>query len=293
MCREHRSEGLGQPGLPVDQRPVAIEREGVDLAVVDGLVMSGTLAMRDRRGCDGHHPTLAPSSPRSCCWRDVPPGLARSQPPASSGGGPVTTEDEAVARVIAHEPRLAGIAKRDSEMIGQANWYEVAPALGVGAFIVTVRLGWGDCQAGCIDAHTWVYAVKPDGTVTQQSEGGETCPTPLGRRLAAVRRAGPACTSPRSRDRPVPSRPCHPIRDVRPKPVPNVTVAIVDAGEGVQDLHLSLDAAGQGFVALEPGVYTFAAQGVDGFMSAPEAQRVVVEDGRVAEVTFAYDTGIR
>ena len=26
-----------------------------------------------------------------------------------------------------------------------------------------VRIGWGDCPAGCIDEHTWIYAVGPDG----------------------------------------------------------------------------------------------------------------------------------
>lgn len=219
-------------------------------------------------------------------------GAGASQPPAPSAGGPVTTEDEAVARVIAQEPRLAGIPKRDPEMIGQSSWYEVAPASGVGAFIVTVRLGWGDCQAGCIDEHTWVYAVQSDGTVKLQSEGGGVVPDSAwpapgdaqgrtGVHMTAV--AGPTC--------PVETVPPDP--GCAPKPVANVTVAIVDAGEGVQDLHVFLDAAGQGFVALQPGVYSFDAQAVDGFMSDPEAQRVVVDDGRVAVVTFTYDTGIR
>jgi hypothetical protein len=94
----------------------------------------------------------------------------------SVGGGPVTTEEQAIARVIEHEPRLAGIVRRDPDMIGQASWYEAMPASGVGAFVVTVRLGWGDCQAGCIDEHTWVYAVGPDGSVTLQSEGGGAVP---------------------------------------------------------------------------------------------------------------------
>jgi hypothetical protein len=49
-------------------------------------------------------------------------------------------------------------------------------ASGVGAFVVSVRVGWGDCQAGCIDEHSWVYAVAPDGTVTVQSEEGPPVP---------------------------------------------------------------------------------------------------------------------
>ena len=50
---------------------------------------------------------------------------------------------------------------------------------------------------------------------------------------------------------------------------------------------------GQQSIALEPGTYTVNAQGVTGFMNGPEAQRVVVEDGEVTEVTLEYDTGIR
>lgn len=97
--------------------------------------------------------------------------------PSPPIGGPVTTEADAVARVIGAEPRLTGIMKRDPDLIGQSSWYEVAPASGVGAFLVNVRVGWGDCFAGCIDDHTWLYAVGPDGTVTMQSEiGGEVPP---------------------------------------------------------------------------------------------------------------------
>jgi hypothetical protein len=104
------------------------------------------------------------------------PSASQGASPAPSVGGPVTTPDDAVARVVAHEPRFAGITKRDPEMIGQGSWYEVAPASGVGAFVVTVRVGWGDCPSGCIEEHTWVYAVAPDGTVTLQSEEGDPVP---------------------------------------------------------------------------------------------------------------------
>lgn len=220
-------------------------------------------------------------------------GTGPSQVPVPSSGGPVTTEDQAVARVIEHEPRLAGIAKRDPDMIGQSSWYEVAPASGVGAFIVTVRLGWGDCQAGCIDEHTWVYAVMPDGTVNQQSEGGGQVPDTAwpspgaggqagrtGILVTAV--AGPVCPVER-----VPPDPA-----CAPRPVPGAMIDIV-AADGNPDSQVVLDATGQQFVELEPGEYRVVAQPVDGFMNAPEVQRVVVEDGRVSEVMFAFDTGIR
>jgi hypothetical protein len=92
---------------------------------------------------------------------------------------PVTTAAEAVARVIALEPRLTGIAPRDPGLIGQAAWYEVTPASGVGAFVVTVRIGWGDCPAGCIDRHVWTYEVTPEGAVELVGETGDPVPSEL------------------------------------------------------------------------------------------------------------------
>ena len=102
--------------------------------------------------------------------------------PASAGasapaGGPVTTPEQAWAAVAATDPRFADIEPKDPDLIGQSAWYEVTPASGVGAFIVTVYVGWGDCPAGCIDHHTWTFSVAPDGTVTLQSEDGDEPPT--------------------------------------------------------------------------------------------------------------------
>ena len=68
-------------------------------------------------------------------------GSASASSPASPSapiGGPVRTESDAVARVIASEPRFSGITARDPGLIGQAAWYEVTSASGVGAFLVTV-----------------------------------------------------------------------------------------------------------------------------------------------------------
>ena len=86
---------------------------------------------------------------------------------------------------IATEPRLAGIQPLDTGLIGQSSWYTVEPASGVGAFIVSIRIGWGDCPAGCINEHTWTYAIGPRGEVTILSESGEPVPpdawpSPLG-----------------------------------------------------------------------------------------------------------------
>ena len=98
------------------------------------------------------------------------------EPSPASTPNPVITSDEAVAQVIATEPRLAGIGPLDTGLIGQSSWYTIAPASGVGAFIVSIRVGWGDCPAGCMSEHTWTYAIGPRGEVTILSESGEPVP---------------------------------------------------------------------------------------------------------------------
>jgi hypothetical protein len=217
-----------------------------------------------------------------------------SPSPTSSTAGPVRTEADAVARVLEHEPRFVGIRPRDTDLMGQSAWYEVAAASGVGAYVVTMRLGWGDCPSGCIEEHTWTYAVLPDGEVRLQSEGGsavppDAWPAPGGRGSGAIETgihitavAGPTC--------PVDTVPPDPA--CAPRPVPNAVVTIVGAG-GTPAPPVVLDAAGEVFVALEAGTYTVHAQGVVGLMNGPEAQRVTVEPGEVTEVVFMYDTGIR
>jgi hypothetical protein len=94
----------------------------------------------------------------------------------SQAGGPVTTEEQAIAAIVAKEPRFKGIGKKDPDMIGQSSWYEIKPASGVGAFVATIYVGWGDCQAGCIDHHTWTYSVAPDGSVNLLNESGSDPP---------------------------------------------------------------------------------------------------------------------
>ena len=109
-------------------------------------------------------------------------GSASASSPASPSapiGGPVRTESDAVARVIASEPRFSGITARDPGLIGQAAWYEVMPASGVGAFLVTMRIGWGDCPAGCIEKHVWTFEVTPAGEVKLISDKGDEVPTDL------------------------------------------------------------------------------------------------------------------
>ena len=99
--------------------------------------------------------------------------LSTPTPAASS-----LTAVDAAAIVVAQDPRFAGIGPRDPGMIGQGSWYEVAPS--ASGWVVTVQLGWGDCQAGCISRHTWTYAVTAGGAASVVSETGDPLPAASG-----------------------------------------------------------------------------------------------------------------
>ena len=209
----------------------------------------------------------------------------------------MTTRAQAVERVIQVEPRLTGIMQRDLNMIGQSSWYEVTPGSGVAAFLVTMRVGWGDCEAGCINEHTWVYGVGPDGTVRLQSEAGAEVPAQAwpssgtggsggggqaGPGIQITATAGPTC--------PVEKVPPDPA--CAPKPVAGATVVVQDA-QGNEMATVVTDPSGVVFVPVAAGVYVVRGVDTGTMPTAPEPQKVVVEAGQVAEVALAYDTGIR
>jgi hypothetical protein len=208
----------------------------------------------------------------------------------ASGPGSVTTPEEAVAAVIALDPRLTGIGPLDPDLIGQASWYEVTPASGVGAFLVTVRIGWGDCPAGCINEHRWVYAVQPDGTVVTQSEDGppvpaDAWPSPggagqTGIMITAI--AGPTC--------PVETNPPDPA--CAPRAVGGASVRVRDVA-GTEVAATTLDASGNAFVEVPAGGYVVEAQPVDGLLGTAAPVSVTVVDRVATPVELAYDTGIR
>ena len=204
--------------------------------------------------------------------------------------GPVTLPDQAVARVIATEPRLAGIEPLATDAIGQASWYGVAPASGVGVFVVDVRVGWGDCQAGCISEHSWVYAIGPDGAVSIVSETGdpvppEAWPSPIGAGRTGIRglaTAGPVCPVER-----VPPDPA-----CAPRPVVGAKLVIRDAsGSEVAKIETGPD--GAFFIELKPGEYVVEPQPVEGLMGTAAPQHASVGEGNATVVQLDYDTGIR
>ena len=203
---------------------------------------------------------------------------------------PITAAEAAVAQVIHAEPRLSGIGARNPDAIGQAAWYEVAPASGVGAFVVTVRLGWGDCEAGCIDEHIWHYAVAPDGAVSVVSESGvavpdDAWPAPLGggqTGIGGVVTAGPVC--------PVEKNPPDPA--CAPRPVDGATLVFRD-GAGTEVARVTTAADGTFFAEVPGGFYVVMPQPAKGLLGTPGPQSVTVIDGAAVRLDLSYDTGIR
>lgn len=204
--------------------------------------------------------------------------------------GPVTTPAEALARVIQREPRFGGIQPFDTGLIGQSSWYTVEPASGVGAFVVTMRIGWGDCEAGCIGEHRWVFAVAPDGGVSIVSESGvpvpqDAWPSPVGdgrTGIAGLALAGPVCPVER-----VPPGPA-----CAPRPVAGATI-VVRAGGGNEVARATTLEDGSFFVEVPPGTYQLEPQAVEGLMGTAAVQTVTVVDGSATPVQLDYDTGIR
>jgi hypothetical protein len=116
----------------------------------------------------------------SSAGASTPPGTTVGQPSAAApsapaAGGAVTTPDEAAQRVIALDPRFAGLQPKNPDLIGGCCFYEATAT--ADGFQVLVELGWGDCPAGCINRHRWTYKVGPDGTTTLLSETGDPVPS--------------------------------------------------------------------------------------------------------------------
>jgi hypothetical protein len=97
-----------------------------------------------------------------------------STPSPSPSGSPVTSPEEATARVQAAHPEFAGLGPLDPDLIGACCWAEAKAV--EGGYQVEFTVGWGDCPAGCIYRHKWTFAVAPDGQVGLIGEEGPAVP---------------------------------------------------------------------------------------------------------------------
>jgi hypothetical protein len=197
---------------------------------------------------------------------------------AVPGGSPQLDAADAARLALAEQARFEGIGPFDEQLIGQAAWYRVAEA--ANGWEVVIRIGWGDCEAGCISEHRWTYAVARDGRVELTKEEGDPVPGATGVRGTVT--AGPTC--------PVETIPADPA--CAPRPVAGAVLVFTDAdGREVKRVTSAQD--GSFAIELPPGVYQVMAQSVEGLMGTPAPMEVEVGPGQPAELQVSYDTGIR
>lgn len=118
----------------------------------------------------------------ACSTGGGSPAPTTPAPTPTPIGAEVNSPQDAASLVIATDPRFEGTTELSPDVIGASQYWE-ARALDGGAYEITLTIGWGDCPAGCINRHVWVYTVTADGQVTLASESGEPIPAggvPLG-----------------------------------------------------------------------------------------------------------------
>jgi hypothetical protein len=189
------------------------------------------------------------------------------------------TSGEAVDLVLGQNPLFAGLAPRDPELIGQAAWYEVTTT--DDPWRVEIRVGWGDCPAGCISEHRWTYAVSSTGDVDLVEESGDPLPAESG--VSGTVTAGPTCAV--VTDPPDPSCADRPVAGA---------VLVVTTLAGVEVDRTTSDAEGRFALSLAPGAYRLEPQPVEGLMGTAAPVEFTVEPGAQAlDLVIGYDTGIR
>ena len=115
------------------------------------------------------------SAPGSSAPVGVPSSVPSASAAPSAPADVVDSPENAAARVFAEHPEFDGLIRKDPDLIGQCCWYEAREV--EGGYEVVVEVGWGDCPAGCIDRHRWLFAVAPDGSVELIDETGDPVPS--------------------------------------------------------------------------------------------------------------------
>ena len=95
-----------------------------------------------------------------------------------SGTLPIATAEDAHAAVLAAGGPFDEFTYNDGALIGADKYYDVKGEPGSDAiWIVVYTYGWNDCEAGCINGHSFVYQVDPlTGAATFDSHQGDVLP---------------------------------------------------------------------------------------------------------------------
>ena len=139
----------------------------------------------------------------------VAPAAAADESPApeavpylvssSSGTLPIATPEDAHAAVLAAGGPFDEFTYNDGALIGATKYYDVKGESGSAAtWIVVYTYGWNDCEAGCINGHSFVYQVDPlTGAATFDSHQGDVLPADAPAALVALTgRSGGATPEP-------------------------------------------------------------------------------------------------
>ncbi|HEV7200642.1 MAG TPA: hypothetical protein VGO32_07555 [Candidatus Limnocylindria bacterium] len=204
-------------------------------------------------------------------------GLAVACSPTPAGSS--VTATAALDLVRGEDPLFTGVIAHDPEAIGQAGWFEQTET--EDGWEIVIRIGWGDCPAGCISEHRWTYTVTVAGEVTLVEESGHPLPTDTAVRGTVV--AGPTC--PVMTDPPDPSCADRPVSDAE---------LVVLTGDGAEVARTTSATDGTFAIALASGAYRLEPQPVEGLMGTAEPIEFSVVWGMpIPELVVSYDTGIR
>ncbi len=116
-----------------------------------------------------------------------------------SGTLPIATPEDAHAAVLAAGGPFDEFTYNDGALIGATKYYDVKGDAGSAAtWIVVYTYGWNDCEAGCINGHSFVYQVDPlTGAATFDSQQGDVLPADAPAALVALTgRSGGATPEP-------------------------------------------------------------------------------------------------
>ena len=187
-------------------------------------------------GACGQSATRSPSPP----IESPTPSVASPSPSVAPTQTTVASPEAAAALVLGSDSRFAVLMLQDPNLIGQCCFYTVSRA--TDGYAVTIEIGWGDCQAGCIARHHWFYSVAMDGTIHLDREDGPAVPAGvpgpgdgttggvIG--IRGIATAGPVCPVVRPNDPACADR-----------PVAGATVHVIDA-TGTEVATLETDATG-------------------------------------------------